>query len=416
MKNRKDTVLAVLVIVCVTAALFAVIPSMGSTSIAGTYNPWLDWNDDGKIDIKDVSSVAKIYGTNGDPVNKTALLIETNATFTALISEISAMNSSIETLNSTYAFLETKVDNVETDLYFVNGSVVELGDIVGELNGSLEILRNSFGALNQTLQSSIDTLNQTLQNALDEMNASLGSLGNKIDDLNQTMVTLESKVNALEDSNQAMQARLDDLNATLLQLQFKVFDLEGNVTSLQSRVDTLETRIDSLNQTVITLNNRVNTLEANYSVTNMKLAPYAIPFNMTYSIIDSWTTETAGFVDMPYTSVTLTLNRTSQVLIMFSANAWMTSATANQDARIKCRAVVNGSAAVPSTIELTPTMSIELGDPYRHSHRILYTTCSFNFYTAPLGPGIYTIKMQWYVTNGRGDTTNRTLIVMALPA
>lgn len=47
---------------------------MGVT--ASEYDPWLDNNDDGKIDIFDVVKVAGAYGTNGTPLNKTFLLLD----------------------------------------------------------------------------------------------------------------------------------------------------------------------------------------------------------------------------------------------------------------------------------------------------------------------------------------------------
>lgn len=37
------------------------------SSQVGTYDPWLDYNEDGKIDIKDLATAAKAYGTFGDP-------------------------------------------------------------------------------------------------------------------------------------------------------------------------------------------------------------------------------------------------------------------------------------------------------------------------------------------------------------
>jgi len=54
------------------------------SSPAGEYDPWLDINDDGTINILDVANVASAYGTSGTPINKTALLLELQSRVEAL--------------------------------------------------------------------------------------------------------------------------------------------------------------------------------------------------------------------------------------------------------------------------------------------------------------------------------------------
>lgn len=268
MTSKKDLFVAIVATFCLTATLFLIIPTR-SQSQPRTYDPWVDTNDDGTIDIYDAIILSSIFGTSGTPVNKTALLLE----------------------------LESRVDS-----------------------------------------------------------------------LNSSLLNLEAYFNT------------------------RITTLEAMVAEQQVRIADLETELAVLN------------------------APYAIPFNLTYNDLHNFTTETAGFVDMPSTSVTLTLNRTSQLLIMFSANAWMSNATSNPSAFIKCQAVVNGTPATPSVVQLTPTMTAELGDPYRHAHRVTNSTCNFTFYSDSLSAGTYTIQIRWYISSqGQGDVGTRTLAVMVLP-
>jgi hypothetical protein len=51
MKLRKDVLMAVLVTFCLTSALFAVKPSGSQSSNQRQYDPWVDYNDDGKISL-----------------------------------------------------------------------------------------------------------------------------------------------------------------------------------------------------------------------------------------------------------------------------------------------------------------------------------------------------------------------------
>ena len=41
---------------------------------AGTYDPWLDYNDDGVIDVLDLQALAEVYGTSGTPLSMPASL------------------------------------------------------------------------------------------------------------------------------------------------------------------------------------------------------------------------------------------------------------------------------------------------------------------------------------------------------
>jgi hypothetical protein len=63
--NKKDVVIVALVTLCLTATLFLIVPIRSQTS--GTYDPWKDSNDDGKINILDAIGLAGAFGTTGDP-------------------------------------------------------------------------------------------------------------------------------------------------------------------------------------------------------------------------------------------------------------------------------------------------------------------------------------------------------------
>jgi hypothetical protein len=61
---KKDLVIAVLAAFCVTATLFVIMPTRSSPQ---GYDPWLDVNEDGTINILDISAMAKAFMTTGDP-------------------------------------------------------------------------------------------------------------------------------------------------------------------------------------------------------------------------------------------------------------------------------------------------------------------------------------------------------------
>ena len=94
---RKRVVIAILIAFCLTATLLMVRPIRSQANSAPPYNPWLDTNCDGKIDMTDVINVLEDFGATGTPLNQTELL-EANNTIATLESElqvaISEMNPS----------------------------------------------------------------------------------------------------------------------------------------------------------------------------------------------------------------------------------------------------------------------------------------------------------------------------------
>jgi uncharacterized coiled-coil protein SlyX len=119
MMIRKDLVVTILAAFCLAMIMFTVIP-VGSY---GTYDPWLDYNDDGKIDAKDISLPCLNYASTGTPINKTELLYNVNATFTELLSRIDSLNSTITLLNATVTTM--------------NASLIQLQSTVDSLNTTL---------------------------------------------------------------------------------------------------------------------------------------------------------------------------------------------------------------------------------------------------------------------------------------
>jgi hypothetical protein len=63
--NRKSLVVSIISTFCLTSIIFLIIPVHSYTPY--TYDPWLDVNDDGKINLVDTFTTDLAYGTTGDP-------------------------------------------------------------------------------------------------------------------------------------------------------------------------------------------------------------------------------------------------------------------------------------------------------------------------------------------------------------
>ncbi len=64
MITKKDLVIVVLATFCLSATVFTVIPTRSQN---GKYDPWLDINTDGTINIIDLANTARAFGSSGDP-------------------------------------------------------------------------------------------------------------------------------------------------------------------------------------------------------------------------------------------------------------------------------------------------------------------------------------------------------------
>ncbi len=65
---KKDLIITALLTFCLTATVFMV-----ATSQSAEYDPWVDLNDDGKIDIFDVVGMTSRYAATGDPTKNVTI-------------------------------------------------------------------------------------------------------------------------------------------------------------------------------------------------------------------------------------------------------------------------------------------------------------------------------------------------------
>ena len=88
-------IIAVLITFCLTATLFTVIPTKSGNN--SSYDPWKDLNDDEVIDSTDLGLLGTSWASTGNPINKTAVLLE-------ILERIDHLNISLQDLE---AYVET---------------------------------------------------------------------------------------------------------------------------------------------------------------------------------------------------------------------------------------------------------------------------------------------------------------------
>jgi len=177
---------------------------------------------------------------------------------------------------------------------------------------------------------------------------------------------------------------------------------DGAVTSakiLDGAVTTVDLATGAVAEIQIRDGAVTTTKITDYAVTNLKLAANAIPFNSTYGT-GSISKTTADWENITDLSVTMTLERNSTLLIMFSVQ----SAKSDPDKSVIWRAFVNTDPALPGEIYLQPP-----GEGTK------WSSVSYNFIKPDVSTGEYTIYVQWKVSGGTAWIANRVLFVIALP-
>jgi predicted secreted protein len=73
MKIRKGLIVTILATFCLAVTLFVTVPTK---SQSGVYDPWVDVNDDGSIDMADISIAIDDFMTSGAPMTKAGILYD----------------------------------------------------------------------------------------------------------------------------------------------------------------------------------------------------------------------------------------------------------------------------------------------------------------------------------------------------
>jgi hypothetical protein len=73
MASKKDLVIAILATFCLTITLFFVIPTRSSPA-SSDYDPWCDVNDDGYVDMADISTLIEQFMASGNPTKNVTIL------------------------------------------------------------------------------------------------------------------------------------------------------------------------------------------------------------------------------------------------------------------------------------------------------------------------------------------------------
>jgi uncharacterized coiled-coil protein SlyX len=153
MTNKKDLFVAIVATFCLTTTLFLLIPTR-SQSPSGTYDPWIDLNDDGTIDILDAIELSNHFLTSGTPINKTELLLELEGRLDSLNSSLLALqavfNTRITTLEATVSEQQAIIAGLETEFTSLNDTAMELQNTTEYLNTTVEYLNDTIIVLNSS--------------------------------------------------------------------------------------------------------------------------------------------------------------------------------------------------------------------------------------------------------------------------
>lgn len=185
----KKVIIAVLATICLTATLFIAIPTMSSPGLE--YDHWYDINDDGSLDMADISLLIDNFMASGTAINKTALLLELQERLDALNASILLLENDVDSLQDSYDALKLRVTALE-------GDVASLQDGLSDLQSQLT-----------SLETYVDGVVIGFTNDIVALEMGLIMVNGLIIDLTTQMTSLEGRVNALEVSVASLITDLD---------------------------------------------------------------------------------------------------------------------------------------------------------------------------------------------------------------
>ncbi|MGD8566021.1 MAG: hypothetical protein PVF96_06705 [Candidatus Bathyarchaeota archaeon] len=89
----------------------------------GDYDPWYDVNDDGKIDMRDIGGMARKFGAEGTPINKTELLLDLQA-------KVDVLNATVTSLKECIVITGSKPYNASIPYTSGTGFVINVSDSI----------------------------------------------------------------------------------------------------------------------------------------------------------------------------------------------------------------------------------------------------------------------------------------------
>jgi len=197
---------------CAAFLLIATYIPVAGLQGASEYDPWVDINDDGVIDVADLTQLARLYGTSGTSINKTEMLLHLNVTTSVLRQRVDDLNVTVIALQEQVAGLEAQVANLRIDVESLNASLLFL-------QGQIVTLQAELGALHTYVDS--------IYTRVTALESNVAMLESEIAALKSDVAVLRTEFTALETDFVALEARVDMLETTVVNLVVRVEALEN---------------------------------------------------------------------------------------------------------------------------------------------------------------------------------------------
>lgn len=189
-----------------------------------------------------------------------------------------ADSSTVSTINSKVAQLDTTLSGISGKVSNVEKTVTDLGNSVEGVEGEIETLKNDVASLEVTTSgisqkvSSVESTTATLNTKVNTANTNATNALNKATSAESTANSVNSQVNANKNN-------ISNLTTTVNTTNSKVASLETNLNGITSRVSSVETKTN-------TIDGKVTAQETRLANAESKITSSAI-INTVSSTIDS---------------------------------------------------------------------------------------------------------------------------------
>ncbi len=183
----------------------------------------------------------------------TLIIEKNNEVIAKLCTKLNELNATIVSIKGDTVELKTAVGNIQTTLQALKNSNAELKDLIitksGEIKGVIQTaagnITANLNALEQLIKSGLKVDTQTLLSKIDEIKSQLGSISGSVSSVSSKLDQLASTLDDLKSMLSNVQSTVSNVQSTVTDIKSSLQDIKNTASGLASKIESTANDIKS---------------------------------------------------------------------------------------------------------------------------------------------------------------------------